>query len=31
MTEGRGMMPKASLSESEKWAVIDYLRTLARK
>src|ERR1019366_1717496 len=23
MTEGRGMMPKATLGESEKWAVID--------
>jgi mono/diheme cytochrome c family protein len=31
MTEGRGMMPKATLGESEKWAVIDYLRTLATK
>ncbi len=31
MTEGRGMMPRASLGDSEKWAVIDYLRTLARK
>ncbi len=28
ITEGRGMMPRAALSESEKWAVIDYLRTL---
>ena len=31
MTEGRGVMPKATLGESEKWAVIDYLRTLATK
>jgi mono/diheme cytochrome c family protein len=31
MTEGRGVMPKASLGDSEKWAVIDYLRTLATK
>jgi len=29
MTEGRGVMPKATLGESEKWAVINYLRTLA--
>ena len=28
MTEGRGMMPRATLGESDKWAVIDYLRTL---
>jgi mono/diheme cytochrome c family protein len=31
MTEGRGVMPKATLSEKEKWTVIDYLRTLAPK
>src|ERR1039457_6277763 len=31
ISEGRGMMPKATLGESEKWAVIDYLRTLAVK
>jgi mono/diheme cytochrome c family protein len=31
MTEGRGVMPKAKLDENEKWAVIDYLRTLATK
>jgi len=31
MTEGRGMMPKATLSENEKWAVIDFLRTLAAR
>ncbi len=31
MSEGRGVMPKASLGESEKWAVIDYLRTLPTK
>lgn len=29
ITEGRGMMPRATLSESEKWSVIAYLRTLA--
>ena len=29
MTEGRGVMPKAKLDENEKWAVIDYIRTLA--
>jgi mono/diheme cytochrome c family protein len=29
MTEGRGVMPKATLSEKEKWSVILYLRTLA--
>jgi mono/diheme cytochrome c family protein len=29
MTEGRGVMPKATLVENEKWAVINYLRTLA--
>jgi mono/diheme cytochrome c family protein len=29
MTEGRGVMPKATLDENEKWAVIAYLRTLA--
>jgi mono/diheme cytochrome c family protein len=28
MSEGRGMMPKAPLSDTEKWTVIDYLRTL---
>jgi len=31
MTEGRGVMPKATLGENEKWAVIDYLRTLAAR
>jgi mono/diheme cytochrome c family protein len=31
MTEGRGVMPKAKLDENEKWAVIDYIRTLAAK
>lgn len=31
MTEGRGVMPKATLRENEKWAVIDYLRTLAAR
>jgi len=30
MTEGRGVMPKASLNENEKWAVIAYLRTIAQ-
>ena len=29
ITEGRGMMPRAALNESEKWSVIAYLRTLA--
>lgn len=29
MTEGRGVMPKATLGENEKWAVINYLRALA--
>ena len=29
ITEGRGMMPRATLNESEKWSVIAYLRTLA--
>jgi mono/diheme cytochrome c family protein len=29
ISEGRGMMPKAAFGESDKWAVIDYLRTLA--
>jgi mono/diheme cytochrome c family protein len=29
MTEGRGVMPQATLGEREKWMVIDYLRTLA--
>ena len=28
ITEGRGMMPRAALNESEKWSVIAYLRTL---
>jgi mono/diheme cytochrome c family protein len=31
MTEGRGVMPKATLGDNDKWAVIDYLRTLATK
>ena len=31
MTEGRGVMPKATLSDKDKWAVIDYIRTLAPK
>jgi mono/diheme cytochrome c family protein len=31
MTEGRGMMPTAPLSDSEKWAVIAYIRTLATR
>jgi len=29
LSEGRGMMPQASLSGDEKWAVINYIRTLA--
>ena len=29
MSEGRGVMPKATLGDQEKWAVIDYLRSLA--
>lgn len=29
MTEGRGLMPRATLGDQEKWSVIDYLRTLA--
>jgi mono/diheme cytochrome c family protein len=31
MTEGRGVMPKATLNENEKWAVIAYLRTMAAR
>lgn len=31
MSEGRGMMPKAPLDEKEKWAVIDFIRTLAAR
>ena len=31
ITEGRGQMPKAKLNDTEKWAVIEYLRTLAKK
>jgi mono/diheme cytochrome c family protein len=31
ITEGRGQMPKAKLNDTEKWAVIEYLRTLATK
>jgi mono/diheme cytochrome c family protein len=31
MTQGRGVMPKATLADDEKWAVIDYLRTLAEQ
>ncbi|MFI5311956.1 MAG: c-type cytochrome [Gemmatimonadales bacterium] len=31
ISEGRGVMPRATLGESEKWAVIDYIRTLAAK
>lgn len=31
ITEGRGQMPKAKLNDSEKWAVIEYVRTLATK
>jgi len=29
MTEGRGVMPKATLSDKDKWSVILYVRTLA--
>lgn len=29
MTQGRGMMPGATLGERDKWAVINFLRTLA--
>lgn len=29
ITEGRGMMPRAALNETDKWSVIAYLRTLA--
>lgn len=28
MTQGRGMMPRATLGEDEKWAVVNFLRTL---
>ena len=28
MTEGRGVMPKATLGDKDKWSVILYLRTL---
>lgn len=31
ITEGRGQMPKAKLNDTEKWAVIEYIRTLAAK
>jgi mono/diheme cytochrome c family protein len=31
LTEGRGVMPKATLSDKDKWMVIDYIRTLAPK
>jgi mono/diheme cytochrome c family protein len=29
MTEGRGVMPKATLGDKDKWSVILYVRTLA--
>ncbi len=29
MTQGRGMMPGATLGERDKWAVVHFLRTLA--
>lgn len=29
ITEGRGMMPRAALNESDKWSVIAHIRTLA--
>jgi mono/diheme cytochrome c family protein len=28
ISEGRGLMPKANLTDTEKWTVIQYLRTL---
>ena len=28
ITEGRGEMPKAKLNDAEKWAVIEYIRTI---
>jgi len=31
ITEGRGSMSKAKLSEAEKWMVIHYLRALPQK
>ena len=31
ITEGFGPMPKANLNDNDKWAVIDYVRTLAKK
>ncbi len=31
ITEGRGQMPKAKINDNDKWAVIDYLRTLSAK
>ena len=31
MTEGRGLMPRAALSENDKWAVINFLRSLAAR
>ena len=30
MTEGFGPMPKANIGDNDKWAVIDYLRTLGK-
>ena len=27
MTEGRGVMPRAALSESDKWSVVDFIRS----
>ncbi|MDO8501177.1 MAG: c-type cytochrome [Gemmatimonadaceae bacterium] len=29
MSTGRGVMPKVTLSENERWALVNYLRTLA--
>lgn len=29
ITQGRGMMPAATLGERDKWAVVNFLRTLA--
>ena len=31
ITEGRGMMPRLGLNENEKWAVVNYIRTLSAR
>jgi mono/diheme cytochrome c family protein len=31
MSEGRGVMPKATIGENDKWAVVNYIRSLATK